>query len=157
MMNQQPNSYHCFVCGVHNPQGLQMRFYDRGVGEVFAEMVVPAHFQGYPGVVHGGVVAAMLDEVAGRSQMQGDPQRFMYTAQLNIRYRKPVPTDKLIRLFGHAGKTNGRVAFASGEIQDEEGHLLATADLVLVEVPASDLEGMDKEVLGWKVYPEEEG
>ena len=57
---KQPNSKHCFVCGVENDNGLKMTFYTVGDGIVEAEYVVPERFQGYPGVVHGGIIASML-------------------------------------------------------------------------------------------------
>lgn len=69
MPNRQPNSRHCFVCGVENPHGLHLTFKQTAPDEVTVEYTVPEHFQGYPGVVHGGIVAAMLDEVAGRAHM----------------------------------------------------------------------------------------
>ncbi len=78
----QPNSRHCFVCGLENPFGLQLRFYESVPGEIVAEYTVPEQYQGYPGVVHGGIVTAMLDEVTGRVHMNGDPPRFIYTARL---------------------------------------------------------------------------
>jgi hypothetical protein len=51
----QPNSRHCFVCGLENQFGLKLRFYETGPGEVTAEYTVPDQFQGYPGLVHGGI------------------------------------------------------------------------------------------------------
>ena len=104
---KQPNSNHCFVCGRNNPYGLHLKFYESSPGEVTVEYIVPEQFQGYPGVVHGGVVAAILDEVTGRTQMGGDPPRFMFTARLDIRYRKNVPTGNLYGLLverSQAGK-----------------------------------------------------
>ena len=72
MRSPQPNSLKCFVCGLENPYGLHLRFFDSEPGEVIAEVTVPEQFQGYPGIVHGGIIAAMLDEAAGRSQMGND-------------------------------------------------------------------------------------
>lgn len=155
-MEKQPNSAHCFVCGVKNPHGLHLKFYEKAPGEIVAETTVSDEYQGYPGVVHGGIIAAMLDEATGRSQMRGDSQRFMYTAQLSIRYRKPVPVGKLLHITGHAGKIDGRVCWATGEIHDSDGILLATAEAVLVDVPKTDLSAMDMERLGWRVYADEE-
>ena len=117
-MNKQANSRHCFVCGVENPFGLQLKFYEEEPGRVTAEIVVPDHFQGYPGVVHGGIIAAMLDEVSGRTMLRGNPPRWMVTAKLDIRYRKPVPTEKRIYLEGLAKEDNGKVAVVMGKILD---------------------------------------
>jgi acyl-coenzyme A thioesterase PaaI-like protein len=154
MTSKQPNSSQCFVCGVENPNGLHLTFYDSAPGEVTADYRVPAHFQGYPGVTHGGIIASMLDEVTGRAFMQGDPPRFMVTAKLSIRYRKPVPTERPIRLVGRAVRDEGHVAYAAGEIYGEDGTLLAEAEAVLVNIPPATLATMNVDALGWRVYPD---
>lgn len=153
-MMKQPNSHYCFVCGVANPCGLHLTFYASGPGESTAHYTVPEQYQGYPGVVHGGVVAAMLDEAAGRSHMGIDPQkpRFMYTAKLEIRYRKNVPVGQPLRVVGRAGSTKGKLATATSAIYDQAGVLLAEADALLVDVPADTLNGINLEEIGWKVY-----
>lgn len=152
----QPSSRHCFVCGVSNPFGLKLKFYQSELGEVVADYTVPEQYQGYPGVVHGGIVASMLDEISGRSQMGGDPPRFMYTARLEVRYRKNVPIGKPLRLVGRAGKTKGYTATATSAIYDSNGSLLAEAEALLVDLPAETINSVDLESLGWKVYPDGE-
>lgn len=159
---KQPNSLHCFVCGMENPNGLHLKFYETAPDEVSADYTVPQHFQGYPGVVHGGVVAAMLDEVTGRTHMgdyeelEGNPPRFMFTARLDVRYHKNVPIGQPLHLVGRAGKSRGRTATAVGYIYDQEGEMLAEAEALLVDVPDDVVAGVDLEALGWKVYPEVE-
>lgn len=156
-MIKQPNSKNCFVCGVENTFGLKMKFYEDGEGGIFTEMTVPGHFQGYPGVVHGGIIASMLDEVSGRVFMIGEQPQFYVTAELKIRYRKPVPTGETLILKGRKGPDGGkkgRVAFATGEIWNKTGDLLASADIVLVEVPEKIKQGFDAQSDGWKVYPD---
>lgn len=153
----QPNSRHCFVCGLDNPFGLHLRFYTTAPGEVAVETTVPERFQGYPGVVHGGIIAAMLDEVTGRALM-GDPHspRFMYTARLDVHYRKNVPVGKPIRLVGKVGRVKNRSATASGFIYNQAGELLAEAEAVLVDIPQEVMDQTNLAELGWKVYPLEE-
>lgn len=154
---KQPNSLHCFVCGRKNPFGLQLNFYETAPGEVTAEYTVSEQYQGYPGIVHGGIVAAMLDEVTGRSLMgPGDSPRFMFTGRLEIRYCRNVPVGKKLRLVGRAGKRRDRSATATGEIFDADGNLLAEAEAVLVDVPADIVNEVSLEALGWRVYPDEE-
>ena len=156
MKSLQPSSRHCFVCGVENPLGLHLKFYEIGPGEVEAEYVIAEDYQGYPGVAHGGVVAAMLDEGAGRSIMgEMDEPRFMFTARLNITYRKNVPVGQRIKLVGKAGESRGRTAKASSAIYDLEGNVLAEADALLINVPEQVVNSVDLDKLGWKVYPEE--
>lgn len=151
---KQPNSKHCFVCGRENPYGLKLEFYETAPGEVVVEYTVPEQYQGYPGVVHGGVVAAMLDEVTGRVHMGENPPRFMFTARLDVRYRKNVPIGQQLRIVGHAGKSRERTAIATGQIFGPDGDLLAEAEAVLVNVPDGLADQVDLEALGWKVYPD---
>jgi uncharacterized protein (TIGR00369 family) len=153
---KQANSRHCFVCGLENPAGLHLHFYESAPGEVTANYTVGEQHQGYPGVVHGGIIAAMLDEVSARAHMgPSSNPRFMYTARLDVRYRKPVPVGKPLRLVGRAGSGKSRMATAKGFIYGPEGELLAEAEALLINVPESIVSDVDLESLGWKVYPDE--
>lgn len=158
MSKPQASSRHCFVCGVENPHGLHLAFQVTAPGEVTADFIAPEHFQGYPGVVHGGIVAAMLDEISGRAQMGDDPEnpRFMFTARLELRYRKNVPVGQPLHLVGKALKSKGRTATASGKIFGPDGVLLAEAEALLVDVPGETLDADVLDALGWKVYPVQE-
>lgn len=149
---QQPNSRDCFVCGVENPIGLNLTFYSVGAGKVEAEYIVPNVYQGYPGVVHGGVVAALLDEITYRSIITDNPNRMMFTARLDIRYRMNVPVEEKLTLRGIAGKVKSKTATAKGMIYDPRGKLLAEADAILITVPDYSLDEGELESLGWKVY-----
>lgn len=151
---KQANSNYCYVCGRNNPFGLHLEFYESGPGEVTVNYVVPEHFQGYPGMVHGGVVAAMLDEITGRCHMGGDPPRFMFTARLDVRYRKNVPVNQPLRIVGRAGARKERTALATGQIFGPDGELLAEADAVLVNVPDDIVNSTNLDILGWKVDPD---
>jgi acyl-coenzyme A thioesterase PaaI-like protein len=152
----QPNSKMCFFCGLENPVGLKLRVYETEPGVVETTVTVPDHFQGYPGVVHGGIVATMIDEVSGRSLMgtENNP-RFMFTAKIEVIYRKNVPTEKPLRIVGKAGSDKGRSAEAWAGIYDtESGDLLAEGKTLLVNVPKDRVDLANLEEMGWKVYPE---
>ncbi len=157
MTLRQANSRGCFICGLENPVGLHLVFYEEQPGEIFAEVVLKAQYEGFPGMAHGGVVAAMLDEACGRALMGSDPQkpRFMYTARLEIRYRQHVPLNQPLCLRGKALKDRGRMATAAASLSTQDGKLLAEAEALLVDVPAQDYQGVDLESFGWKVYQEE--
>ena len=115
---------------------------------------MPDTFQGYPGIIHGGVIAAILDEAAGRSHMgTGVQPRFMVTAKLEIRYRKNVPVNQPLHLVGRAGFSKVRTATATSSIYNQQDELLAEADVVLVNIPESAIPDADLEALGWRVYP----
>ncbi len=148
----QPNSRHCFVCGLENNYGLKLRFKETGPGEVTAEYTVPEHFQGYPGVVHGGIVTAMLDEVTGRAHITSEHTRFMFTAKIEIRFRKNVPVGKPLRIVGRIEKSKSRMASSTGKIFGPEGDVLAEAKTLLVDLPEEEIQQVDLDALGWKVY-----
>ena len=80
----------------------------------------------------------------------------MMTAQLNVRYRKPVPTNTPLIMRGWAGIKKGRVAHAHGEIMDENGMVLAEADGVYVDIPEEKIDKMDQYLSDWRVYPDAE-
>jgi acyl-coenzyme A thioesterase PaaI-like protein len=154
---KQATSRDCFVCGAKNPAGLHMHFYTISPGEVEANYTVSDQYQGYPGVVHGGIIASMMDETIGRVFMEGDPPRFMVTAELKLRYKKPVPVNTPLILRGHRVKDNGRIGQATGEIIGPEGEILVTGEIIVVNMPGDPMNSEDLKKIGWKVYPEMEG
>lgn len=156
MQTRQPNSRTCFVCGLANSIGLKLRFESTGPDEVMAEYSVPEQYQGYPGVVHGGIVAAMLDEVCGRAHMVADPKTFLYTARLNVCYRKNTPVGKPLRIVGRALTRQGRKATSQAAIYGPDGELLAEAEALLISVPAEKLDPETAARLGWRVYEDDE-
>jgi len=147
----------CFICGLENPVGLHLHIYDTAPGEVEALYTAPEHFQGYPGVLHGGIVGALIDEVSGRAHMGSDPAapRFMYTARLTVKYRRNVPISRTLRVVGRAGRSRGKSAEAWGGIfLADTGELLAEGTALLVDVPAEALDMARLNELGWQVYLE---
>lgn len=151
--NPQPNSNYCFICGRKNPRGLYMTFYDDGESRVFARHTVPDVYQGYPGVVHGGILAAMLDEVVGRVAMIGDHHHFMMSVKMEVKYRHPVPTETPLELTGEVVRLRGRLGKAVGRLTLPDGTVAAEAVLTLADVPPELLGGVDAEALGWRVDP----
>jgi uncharacterized protein (TIGR00369 family) len=153
-MRKQPNSRMCFICGRQNPIGLHLDFYeDPETGQVRAEFTVPDEFQGYPGVVHGGIVAAVLDEIAGRAVMLGgSDENLMATVRLTVRYRRPTPIDTPLTGVGwveRAGTVGARVA---GEIRLPDGTVTAESEAVLANVPEEFRARWAEEQQFWKVY-----
>ena len=151
---KQPNSRHCFACGVENTYGLGMTFYEVGAGQVLAEYSVPDIYQGFPGIVHGGIVFTMLDEVLGRVSMVGDPTKFTMTAKVEVRFRKPVPTGEPLQIHGRVDRRRGRMAFASAELRLPDGSIAAEAKGMMAEVPDQAMDAEQLDELGWKVYPD---
>lgn len=147
----------CFICGLENPIGLHLHIYEVEQGVVESTYFAPDHFQGYPGVLHGGIVAAILDEISGRAHMGSDPNhpRFMFTAKLEVKYRQNVPIGRELKIIGKAGKTKSKSAEAWAGIYDAEtNELLAEGNTLLINVPKEQFDTARLSDLGWKVYPE---
>ena len=151
---KQPNSRDCFACGLENTYGLKIRFENSSQGEVRAEYIVADHYQGYPGIVHGGVVAAMLDEICVRAFMGSENTRFMFTAKLEIKYRQHVPTGEMLKLVGRQVRDRRNSAVGQGFIYSEQGQLLAEAEALLIDVPDDMFAEVDLTEFGWQVYPD---
>jgi len=157
MATKQPNSRMCFICGLENPVGLHLHMYETEPGVVETTYIPPEHFQGYPGVLHGGIVGALIDEIAGRAHMGSDPMnpRFMFTAKLEVKYRKNVPIGRKLKIIGKAGKSKSRSAEAWAGIYDAgTSELFAEGNVLLMDVPKDQFDVSRLNELGWKVYPE---
>ena len=148
---RQPNSDTCFICGRDNPVGLQMTFFDNGVDEVYAEHTVPDVYQSYPGLVHGGVVTAMLDECVGRVALIGDHHHFMVSVKLEVKFRHPVPTETPLRVAGRIVRLRGRLGKAVGELTLPDGTVAAQTAMTLADLPDAVRKGASVAALGWRV------
>ncbi|TDA65866.1 MAG: PaaI family thioesterase [Clostridia bacterium] len=85
----------CFGCGDANPIGLHMQFQQDG-DFLCSEVVVGSEYEGYQGVVHGGIVSTLLDEImANHLYALGYT---VMTAELQVRFIHPVPAGETIRL-----------------------------------------------------------
>lgn len=155
MKIKQPNSRHCFACGLENPIGLKLKFYQTADDEVTADYIAPENYQGYPGILHGGVTATILDEAVGRAFMGADPSnsQFVYTAELKIRYKKKVPIGKPLKIVGKQVKRMRWTGESKAFMYDQDGTLLVEATAILVDLP-SEFNDRQLEELGWKIYPD---
>ena len=149
----QPTSRMCFVCGRDNPHGLQLEFYsDEAAKRVEVLVTVPAAYQGYPGIVHGGIISAILDETSGRAIMlaseEADP--FWVTAKLEVRYRKPTPTETPLKALGWIVKEGRRSAQVAGELRLEDGTVTAEVEAVVVRPAPETLAAWEQERQFWR-------
>ncbi|HEU5300265.1 MAG TPA: PaaI family thioesterase [bacterium] len=123
---------HCFVCGRDNPIGLKLRFAAEGAG-VRAEFTPSDLHVGYDGLIHGGILAALIDDALANIWFARG--REAVTAKIEIRFRKEVrPGDRLIVTAQPTGTKAGmatakaEVARADGEVVAEGTGLLAVRD-----------------------------
>ena len=148
----------CFLCGLQNDIGLKMCWYeDHKAQQVRSTVTVPEHFNGYPGIVHGGIIAAMLDETSGRAIMlNSDKHNLMVTLKLDVRYRRPTPTETPLTVIGWVEKQGKSRAQVAGEIRLPDGTVTAQCKAVVVRPPKEIFDSWEAEKAYWRVYDETE-
>jgi uncharacterized protein (TIGR00369 family) len=154
-VEKQPSSRYCFLCGRQNPVGLKITWYtDRSNGQVRATVTVPEHFNGYPGVVHGGIVAAILDETAGRAVLLGGDvdDSLMVTMKLEVKYRRPTPTGVPLEAVGWLIRRDERRAQAAAELRLPDGTVCAEAEVLLARPREEFMRSWEPERPYWRVY-----
>ncbi len=153
-MDRQPSSRTCFLCGRQNEIGLKVTWHnDVEKQQVRAVVVVPEHFNGYPGIVHGGIVAALLDETAGRAiLLGGDSEQLMVTLKLEIRYRKATPTGQPLALIGRTLSRTPTRAKVAAELRLPDGSLAAEAEAILLRPGEDFFLRWEPEKRFWHVY-----
>lgn len=122
-------SYNCFGCSPDNPFGLHMEFYEDG-DDVVSYWHPHDHFQGWTGVMHGGILATMIDETAGWVVMR-KLQTSGMTSRLNLKYLYPVSSDSsqvTVRARITGRKRNYCVISVS--LEDETGRTCVEAEAV---------------------------
>ena len=153
-MEKQPSSRTCFLCGRQNDIGLKMSWFnDRESQEVRAVVTVPEHFNGYPGIVHGGIVAALLDETSGRALLlDGNDDQLMVTLKLEIKYRQPTPTGVPLTLTGQVVRHSGNRAQVAARLLLPDGTLAAEAQALLMRPSEEFFQRWEPEKEYWRVY-----
>jgi acyl-coenzyme A thioesterase PaaI-like protein len=151
-MQKQPNSRMCFVCGMQNPIGLKAFFYQDEEGRVVAHFTGKEEHEGYPGVMHGGIVTALLDEIIGRAALAYD--LWGVTAKLEVRFRHPVPLGQPLTLVGEMTRRRSRTMEGRGEIRLEDGTVAVEAKGVYILLPQEEIEQVEEELEFWKVVPD---
>jgi uncharacterized protein (TIGR00369 family) len=152
-MMKQPTSRTCFLCGRDNEHGLRMVWYNNPeLNQVEAVVTVPEHFNGYPGIVHGGIVAAILDETAGRAAMiDGDFDNLFVTLRLNLAYRRPTPTNTPLKAVGHIEHKGHRGMKVAAKLRLPDGTVTAECQAVVVRPPSEVSQRWESEKAFWQV------
>ncbi|MGI6679224.1 MAG: PaaI family thioesterase [Dehalobacterium sp.] len=120
----------CFACGKKNPIGLKLDFFDdQGV---YTTVFTPKEeHQGYPGIVHGGITATILDEVTARYVLSQGIVAF--TASLNVRYRKGIPIGRPVTFKSRMVQKKGRLYEMEAQAILEDGTVAAEAVAKVME------------------------
>lgn len=157
---KQPNSRMCFVCGMENGFGLKSRFYELEDGQLMAVFQPAIEHQGYPGRLHGGIAATILDETIGRAIMISHSANIWgVTVDFSMKLRKPVPLDKEIRVLTRIISETKRSFEGEGEILLENGQVAIEARGKYLKMDIDKIADFDHQGEDWVVvdHPEDPG
>ncbi len=155
---KQPNSRDCFVCGLENDFGLKSSFYELENGELLARFVPSDEHQSYPGRLHGGVSAAILDETIGRAMMNHKESALWgVTLEFSMKFRKPVPLDREVVVRARITAENRRTFEGTGEIVLEDGTVAVEGTGRYLKMALNSITDDDFEGEQWRVVEDEQG
>ncbi|MFP4357057.1 MAG: PaaI family thioesterase [Puniceicoccaceae bacterium] len=132
----------CVMCGADNPVGLQLRFARTQPDVVESDLRIPARFQGYNGMAHGGIVASVLDAAMTRCLMAAGV--VAVTGDLAVRYKLPVPIGGLLHARGLLEQSTKHVYKMRAELWQQR-KLLATATARFVKAPEAFKQAVENE------------
>ena len=103
----------CFACGPNNEGGLRLHFDGKGDGFVSGYFVADEKFEGYSGIVHGGILATLLDSAMAHCLFKKGI--LALTGRLSIRYSFPVRIGRLVKLEARIVKRSHKIFFLEAE------------------------------------------
>ena len=121
--------YNCFGCCPGNPVGLHMQFYEDG-NYITSQWQPEKNYQGWVDTMHGGILSTLIDEVCGwvvtrKLQTSG------YTVQLNVKFRKAVPTtEPMLTIRAKVARQVRNLAYISAEILNSSGEVCNEGEAV---------------------------
>jgi acyl-coenzyme A thioesterase PaaI-like protein len=146
-MQELPHTHSCFVCGESNAIGFRLRFETDGRTVQTRFCPRPEHI-GFKNVVHGGLIATVLDEVMVWGCAVGT-RKFAYCAELTVRFLSPVrPGEELVAVGELATNRKGRIFEAKGVLRDRTGKNLAEATGKYLPIKAEDVRAMARDFVG---------
>ena len=125
----------CFGCGTKNQVGLRLQFTWEN-GDCLTRLHAKREFTGWRGYLHGGVLAAALDEVMGNVVWKANLQAM--TGRLTVRYRQAVKMGEELDLRGRMDKVGSRIIRTAAEARQPDGTLVAEAEALYIRIRPSD-------------------
>ena len=123
----------CFVCGRDNAGGLRLDFSFSEDGLSAETSFVPGEqYQGWQGIVHGGMIMTVLDEVMAKAAVHKGYS--VVTGEITVKLKNPAKTGEPLRFRGTVENVKKRVVYSSATAIREDGAVIAeaTAKLVII-------------------------
>ncbi len=120
----------CFACHPGNSHGLKLKFFaDDEKDKVFTKIKPELHFNGFPGILHGGIQCAVVDETAYWA-MFDKVKKIGLTAKIDLKYLSPVPMNVELEVSAKVKEINNRRVMVDTVITGEGSEVLTQADVL---------------------------
>ena len=129
----------CFCCGKNNDAGLKLDFEYPEPGTARTTLRVPRAFTGWRNITHGGFLSMLIDETMAHACVSLG--RNMVTAEMTVRYRKPVPVESDIEIVGAIERIRGRIASVKATVYDGESDVVAEGSGRFLDTGPSPADG----------------
>ncbi len=125
-MKEFSDDQYCFVCGRENPFGLHLKFeHNPDTQTVSVIKSFPREFQGWHGVLHGGIISTVLDETMFYAVAHRGIK--CVTAELTVRFKHAAKIDTIYTISADVTDIRDRLIFTKGKITDPDNKVVATA------------------------------
>jgi len=116
----------CFACGTENEAGLKLRFsYGDDGGSAETRFVADAAYQGWRGLVHGGILMTLMDETMAKAAVRGGLR--VVTAAMTVKFKRPARIGAALICSANVENVRKRIVYARSVIRSEDGTVLAEA------------------------------
>lgn len=115
-MKKLRDNHQCYVCGKENPAGLGVDFeINKELRAISAKFSPAGIHQGYEGIVHGGILSALLDEAMAKLTVSlGVPA---VTAELTVKFKAPAAPGEELFISGRLTQETKRLVLAEAKIE----------------------------------------
>jgi uncharacterized protein (TIGR00369 family) len=123
----------CFVCGKENADGLQLDFRFSEDGLSAETVFLPGEkYQGWSGIVHGGIIGAVLDEAMAKAAVHKGYN--VVTGEMTVKFKNPAKTGVPLRCCGTIETVKKKILYAGASAIREDGTVIAeaTAKFVII-------------------------
>lgn len=135
-----PRYHECFVCGKDNPSGFNITFYYRN-GRIEADFIPQERHIGYQNIVHGGLLATLLDECMGWSTFLSR-KVMCVAAEISVRYKVSAHVGDRLTVCGELVSDRKRLINVRGEIVRDDGTVICTGEGKFVPMQKEDQENV---------------
>ena len=130
MTKKLPRDLTCFICGRDNPYGLKLFFRSLDELSVAAKFTPAEHLIGFKGMMHGGIISAILDDAMDWA-LYNSTGKLYVTSEMTVSFKKPAPVCEELEVIAFSDRELGsrvrKIEYAKARLIDAKGEVLAEA------------------------------